>query len=139
MSISEEHIAEIAEYLECGMLCFYHRPTETIEFYPDEIMEEELWEELIDKIESDRNNYDRFEKMDSRQSFKVMEDFAVSLKDDDFKAEAFERLSNRKPFRNFKYLIEASEYRQDWFDFKKQAYIQWVKEQIEDRGSKLLN
>jgi hypothetical protein len=35
-----------------------------------------------------------------------------------------------RPFRNFKDLIDTSDYRQDWIDFKKQANIDWVKEQI---------
>lgn len=131
MPISEEHIKEIAEYLDCGMVCFYHRPTNTIEFHPDEILDEEVWQEVIDKIENDWNNYDRFEKMDSNQGFRVMEDFADSLDNADFKKEIFKRLSNHKPFRNFKDLIDSSEYRQSWFDFKEQANIEWVKEQIE--------
>ena len=28
-------------------------------------------------------------------------------------------VSERKPFRNFKYVIDGSEYRQKWFDFRR--------------------
>ena len=72
MTLTEEHIAEIAELLDCGMTCFYHRPTGTIESHPDPgdlYFEPEFWQDLIDKIENDRDNYDRFEKMDSNQGF----------------------------------------------------------------------
>ncbi len=133
MALSEEHIEEIAGLLDCGLVCFYHRPTKTIEYHPDS--EEfysvpEPWHDILDKIQADRNNYIRFEKMDSNQGFRVMEDFAWSLTDIDFRDQILARLSKRKPFQNFKFLIDSSEYRQDWFDFKKKAYIEWVKEQI---------
>lgn len=105
-------------------------PQKKIEFHPDEIYDDELWAELINKIENDSSNYDRFEKMNSNQAFGVMKDFAHSLDDDIFKENLLKSLSNRRPFQNFKNLIDYSEHRQDWFDFKKKAYIDWVKEQI---------
>jgi hypothetical protein len=134
MSLTEEHIAEIAEELESGMICFYHRPTGEIVSHPDPddpYFEAELWQETLDKIEEDRDNYQQFEKMDSRQEFRLMEDFADSLTDSRFQDSIFERLSKPKPFQNFKNLIDSSNYRQAWFDFKKQAYIDFVKRQLE--------
>ncbi len=47
-----------------------------------------------------------------------------------FQDKLFDQLSNRKPFQNFKFMIDSSEYRQDWFDFKKKGYIEFVKGQI---------
>ncbi len=133
MSLTEQNIEEIAELLDCGMICFYHRLTGTIESHPDPedpYFDPEPWEDLIDKIESDLSNYERFEKMNSNEGFQVMEDFANSLSDIHFKDKLFDQLSNRKPFQNFKFMIDSSEYRQDWFDFKKKAYIEFVKGQI---------
>lgn len=132
--MTNEHISEIAEMLECGMICFFHRPTGAIEYHPDPddpYFEEEMWEDVIGKIEDDLDNYDRFEKMDSNQGFRVMENFAHSLTDTKFRSRILERLSGAKPFQSFKMLIDSSDYRQDWFDFKKQAYIDFVKRQIE--------
>jgi len=63
-----------------------------------------------------------------------MEDFVDALVDGDFKKEIFKRLSNYKPFRNFKDLIDSSEYRLSWFDFKEQVYIEWIKEQIDAKN-----
>jgi len=37
-------------------------------------------------------------------------------------------LNNRKPFANFKFIIDNSEYRQDWFDFKQRYLERYVKE-----------
>ena len=134
MKLSKEQISEIAELLDCGMICFYHRPTGTIESHPDPnrpFFDPEPWQDTIDRIENDWGNYDRFEKMDSTQGFQLMEDFAYSLTDEKFRDKIIERLSRRRPFRNFKNLIDSSDYRQSWFDFKKNAYIDFVKKQIE--------
>lgn len=133
MTLTDEHISEIAELLDCGMICFYHRPTGTIESYPDPddlYFDPEPWQDIIDKIENNWSSYDRFEKMDSNQGFQVMENFAHSLTDINFRNRILNRLSKRRPFQNFKLLIDSSDYRQAWFDFKKQAYIEFVKQQI---------
>ncbi|MDF9795371.1 hypothetical protein OKW21_000634 [Catalinimonas alkaloidigena] len=134
MKLTDEHIAEIAELLESGMICFFHRENGTIEFHPDQsdlYYDPEPWQDIIDKIENDWDNYNQFVKMDSNQGFRVMEEFAYSISDSNFRSSLLNRLSGRKPFQNFKILIDASAYRQDWFDFKKRAYIKWVEQQIE--------
>jgi len=134
VKITKEQISEIAELLDCGMICFYHRPTGTIESHPDPnspFFDPEPWQDTIDRIENDWGNYDRFEKMDSTQGFQLMEDFAYSLTDEKFRDTIIEQLSRRRPFRNFKNLIDSSDYRQSWFEFKKNAYIDFVKKQIE--------
>jgi hypothetical protein len=133
MTLTDEHINEIAELLDCGEVCFFHEPTGTLEHYPDPdnlYFEPEFWQETMDKVESDRSNYQRFEKMDSRQGFQVMEDFANSLTDENFRTRLFEQLAQRKPFSKFKWAIDNSEHRQDWFDFKHQANIKWVGKQV---------
>lgn len=133
MTPTEADIKEIAELLDCGELCFFHQPTGAIEHYPDPdnpYVELEEWQDVLDKIDDDFNNYIRFEKMDSYQGFKVMEQFAESLSDTHFQTKLFDLLSKPKPFSKFKWAIDNSDYRQDWFDFKEQAYIKWVKEQL---------
>jgi len=133
MKLTEEHIKEIAGLLDCGELCFFHQPTGTIEHYPDPdspYVELEEWQETLDRIDADWDNYQRFEKMDSNQAFRVMEDFANSLTDENFRTRLFNQLSQRKPFSKFKWAIDNSKYRQNWFDFKEQAYINWVREQL---------
>jgi hypothetical protein len=133
MKLPQDLITEIASELECGMLCFYHIPTGTLESHPDPddpYFDPEPWQDIMDKIESDRDNYIRIEKMNSHEAYEVMENFAFSLSDTDFKDRIFDRLSKRKPFQNFKHLVENSKYRQAWFDFRTQAYVKWVKRQL---------
>lgn len=135
MNIPEHNIKEIAEWLNTGMMVFYHKETGEIKYHPDPdapYFEPELWQEEIDKIENEREKYLRFESMESHQAFKVMEHFADSLADLKFKGMVYDRLSRKGPFQNFKILVESSEYRQAWFDFRDSANIEWVKEQLED-------
>ena len=133
MTLSDEHIFEIAELLECGMICYYHRLTGVIESHPDPddpYSDPEAWQDTIDKVENDWDSYETFKKMNSAEGFEVMEKFAYSLDDHRFRDKILDRLSKRKPFQNFKVLIDSSDYRQDWFKFKKNAYIDFVKEQV---------
>lgn len=133
MEMTEEQISEIAELLQGGLICFHHRSTGSLEWHPDPdspYFDPEPWEDLIDKIENDRDSYMRFEIMDSYQAFKLMENFAYSLSDINFRDKILERLSRRKPFHHFKVLIDYSPYRQAWFDFRQQSYIDWVKKQL---------
>lgn len=134
MNLTDKQISEIGELLDCGMTCFYHIPTGEIESHPDPndgYFDPEPWQDLIDKIESDWGNYERFVKMDSNESYQVMERFANSLTDTKFRDKVIESISRRRPFQNFKRLIHHSEYLQMWFDFKNQSYIEYVRAQIE--------
>ncbi|MTI21245.1 hypothetical protein E1176_09455 [Fulvivirga sp. RKSG066] len=134
MTIKEKQIIEIAELLDTGMICFYHRPTGRIDSHPDPndpYFDPEPWQDVIDRIENEWGNYERIEKMESFESYRVIENFAYSLADESFKKKILNAISKRKPFRNFKNLIDYSDYRQNWFDFKNKAYIDFVKRQVE--------
>jgi hypothetical protein len=49
-------------------------------------------------------------------------------------------LNKKKPFWNFKYVIDNSgEYRQKWFDFKEQESCKWIENQIADLNEKYNN
>ncbi|MEQ8534733.1 MAG: UPF0158 family protein, partial [Imperialibacter sp.] len=133
MTPTDEHIKEIADLLDCGQICFFHKPTGSIEHYSDpegEYFDPEPWKEIMKAIEADLDNYIRFDKMDSRQGFRVMEDFARSLTDSNFQSRLLEILAQRKPFSKFKFAVDNSKYRQTWFDFRDQANFEWVRQQL---------
>jgi len=50
-----------------------------------------------------------------------MEGFFESVEDLEFKVKLQHSLNNKKPFQNFKRLVDNSYYRQDWFDFKQKT------------------
>lgn len=67
-----------------------------------------------------------------------MVDFAESVDDKMIGGKLINALNRTKPFHNFKWQIDNSgEYRQQWFDFKKMRYMQWVKEQIDFKNEDL--
>ncbi|MFL5740254.1 MAG: hypothetical protein ACJ75B_08550 [Flavisolibacter sp.] len=84
MEFSREILNQIAESLEMGEKCFIHKQTFKIVTYPDYILDYEpdnsAWQEEIKKVESDEN-YKEVERMDSHDSFKIMEEFAEALND----------------------------------------------------------
>jgi hypothetical protein len=67
-----------------------------------------------------------------------MEQFTETLPDSNsLKNRLINALNKRKPFREFKFVIDNSgDYREQWFDFKKQKLEEWVREKI-DRLNRL--
>jgi len=59
-----------------------------------------------------------------------MEGFFESVEDLEFKVKLQHSLNNKKPFQNFKRLVDNSYYRQDWFDFKQKTLERYVEKQI---------
>ena len=137
VNIPPEKIKEIAEELDMGMKCFYHIPTGELESFPDELkghagMDDELWEDTINKIDEKFHEYIRFEGMESDESFRIMEDFADIIEDAKIRLRFEDAIGNRKPFQNFKHLLLSyPDLREQWFVYKNQRYIDFVKDQAE--------
>jgi hypothetical protein len=136
MKLTEKQIEEIADDLDCGMRCFYYQKTceiKTLLNFDCWIgADEELWEEESNEIENNWVDYFEFEGFESHESFQIMVDFAEVVDDTGLQNKLINALNIPKPFQNFKWQIDNSgEYRQQWFDFKKMRYIQWVKKQID--------
>lgn len=142
ISLKPELVKEIAEMLDCGFKCYVHKETHELITIPDELkhpdMEFEAWEEDIEKLEENFFDYLYIEAMDSRESFSVMEDFIDEVDDKKLKNRLIYALERSKPFKNFKYEIDYSgKYREQWFTFKLQKNIEWVKDRITSFNSSL--
>jgi len=136
MEITQEQIKEIAEFLDIGMRCFYNKISGKILTCPDfnrnYDADQEIWAEIIEEIDNNYMDLVEFLAMESYDSFGVMEDFTETIDDVGLRSKLIYALSHRKPFQNFKWHIDNSgNYRQMWFDFKNERYIEWVKDQIE--------
>ncbi|MBI2416731.1 MAG: hypothetical protein HYV28_02315 [Ignavibacteriales bacterium] len=91
----------------------------------------DIWYKEVRKIKKNWKNYVVFEDIETRDSFRIMEDFAHSLDNNRLRESLLDILQMKKPFANFKWKIDNSgEYRQRWFAFRDQRYFDWVKEQI---------
>lgn len=124
----EELVPKIAESIDSGLFCFLNRDTLEMEEVSKTLVEDpEEFEALTGETAESMNlkytdweNYVTFGPLESHESFQIMEEFTENLEDKKLKGELFNALNHRKPFANFKDIIDNSRYRQDWFDFKKQ-------------------
>jgi hypothetical protein len=138
MKIPEKTIKDIAQEFDCGLRVFLHKTTQQYIAVPDEDLliddQEEAWKNAFEILEKNANNYYEIEKWCSSEAFNIMQDFTNQLKDNtQIKVLLLEALEKRKPFREFKFLIdEYADYRNDWFAFKNAQQEQLVKEQIEN-------
>ncbi|XOV95261.1 MAG: UPF0158 family protein [Bacteroidota bacterium] len=127
-------ISEIADNLIAGFVCFLNPNTLEFEYIPEtflndpeeyELMTGETWERE-EKLHENWEKSIEIAPMDSFEAFRIMEDFAEQLNDRHMQKKLISTLNNRKPFANFKLLVEGSEYREQWFVFRQQANENYV-------------
>jgi hypothetical protein len=140
MANSNKNIIQvIAENLDCGNDCYYNPETNEIVTIPNfsQISDEEEFKEIfrvdLAKVNERKADFIKFEVLENFESFKIMERFVEQMNDQQFKSELENTLRNKKPFQNFKYSIENSILRQNWFDFKQSELEKMVENQL-DRG-----
>lgn len=129
-------VAEIADALDAGFISFLNMDTLEVEDVPkDMIVDPEEFElmtgESLDTMDFKYPSWENvmtFEPLESHESFEIMEKFANRLDDKKLQNKLADALNNRKPFANFKFIVENSPYRQQWFDFKKRCLEIHVKE-----------
>src|SRR5690625_352482 len=132
-------INEIAQDIHMGYDCYYNHLTDEIISIPDldQAMDEEViyeaFGEQIKEVTDNSDKYIKFKPLWSRDSFKIMERFADQMEDQEFQAKLYNALNRRKPFRNFKNIVDSSDYRQTWFDFKIKALEEFVAEELKHR------
>jgi hypothetical protein len=129
-------VREIAQELDCGNECYYNLKTNEIIAIPDfsQISDEEEFKEIFrkdfEKINQEKEDFIKIEILESFESFKIMERFIEQLNDQNLKLELQAILQQKKPFQNFKYKIDHSDFRQYWFDFKQNELEKIVKNQL---------
>lgn len=136
IQINPEALKRIVDELDTGMVCFYHKTTGELESYPDENsnpgFDDELWQEVVKKVEDNRDDYMGFEPMSSHESFRVMENFIAEIDDIPTHNKLIGVISRKRPFANFKNaLFNYPFLRERWFRFHHEAYIQYVQDQID--------
>ncbi len=138
-------VAEIADNLSAGEVCFINTDTlemesvtETVLDDPDEF--EAMTGETVDSLGLKHDEWEnclRIDPLESRESFRIMEGFADNVSDKIFQQKLINSLNRNRPFANFKWLIDNSDYRQDWFDYRQQWLEQYVYELMENELNKV--
>ncbi len=135
MKPTEEQIIEIADNRDFGMRSFFNIQTGELRALPDfsdPYAEPEMWEEDIDAIENDIDNYYEFAKMPSHESFQIMAEFAETVTNKPLQIKLVNALQRPKPFKNFKWHIDnAGDEREQWFAFKRSWCVKSIREQIQ--------
>ena len=131
-TLTEQQIKEIAEQLDCGFCCFWHKTTGELIFVPDfnnnPYADAEVYKDDLEKLDNNVGEYIEVERPNSRDSFEIMAKFIKQLNDNHkIKTDLIIALNKKKPFREFKFMIDNSGvYKQQWFDFKNAQLKQWV-------------
>ena len=137
VQLTEAQLKEIAGELDLGKTCCIHRRTGALVSFPDPDrftdFELEGWQDKLDKVAAEPEAYFEITPMSSRESFQLMELFVEEVVTGPLHARFFRILSQPKAFRRFKDEVEHSEmYRQQWFAFRDQHTIDWLKEQLDE-------
>ena len=117
-------IRQIAQELDSGNDCYYNLKNNEIIAIPnfsqisDDAEFKEAFQADLTRVEKQKADLIKFEILESFESFKIMERFVEQLTDQKLQSELENILANKKPFQNFKYVIDKSEFRKDWFEFK---------------------
>lgn len=138
-------VSEVADGLTAGFVYFVNPDTLEVEEVPQQALKEpEEYETMTGTTAEDLNlKYQSWEKCieieppASNDSFKIMELFAEKVPDANLRGKLIDVLNRRRPFANFKHLIDNSDYRQEWFDFRQKRLEQYVYEILENEMEQL--
>jgi len=135
-------VHDVAENIDCGLVCFINPETLEVEEIPkgmvdgfsDFSLNSELDDEEDDEqkfLHEDWESCISVEPRESNESFKIMEKFVDEANDKNLKNKLVNTLNNRRPFANFKNIVESSNYRNEWFAFKQKQLEILVWEELE--------
>jgi hypothetical protein len=149
-------VHDVAEYIDCGLVCFINPETLEVEEIPkgmlDGFSDFSINREFEDEDEDEDEDDDEqkflheewescisVEPRESSESFKIMEKFVDEVNDKNLKNKLINALNNRKPFANFKNIVESSDHRKEWFAFKQRQLEILVWEELEFQLEKFEN
>jgi hypothetical protein len=96
----------------------------------DPYFDPEMWQDALTEVKGREEEYLVFETMDSSHAYRIMEEFTHSLSRGKIRSELEVTLCGPKPFKNFNTRVESSNLREEWFNYKFDAHMEWVKSQV---------
>lgn len=124
---------EIADWLQCGLQCWIHKMSGTMYFLPDmndPLLDPEPWSDVLSQVEGRESEFAIFESMNGRMVYATMLDFTHHLESSSVKDDLEFALRSHKPIQNFKFRVENSALREEWFNFRFKAHMEWVRSQL---------
>ena len=104
------------------------------DYYSEDDEEFQYFAEIINKVESARRDYIKFESLRSLDAFRIMKRFTLTIDDDRFRRQVLERLFGPKPFRRFKDLVHFSDDADKWYAFEQKAYEDYVRKRWKEKS-----
>ena len=82
--------------------------------------------------DAEPDNYAEFTKMEIPQEHQMMQDFIDrKVKERSLAEDLVNSLTKPKSLTAFKFLIDESKYKNEWIEYRKSKYMDWVKEQVD--------
>ncbi|MEW6386467.1 MAG: UPF0158 family protein [Thermodesulfobacteriota bacterium] len=99
------------------------------------VFEDDMDEEDIEQLEAEPDRYLLIEPVHSSVGYEIMSDFVETLPEGKVQRELERALQQRRPFRRFKdVLLNYPSVQEDWFRFHEQAFMEIIKEWLDDHG-----
>lgn len=127
-TIGYQQLKEIAESLDCGLICYYHMPTGNIEAWPEgDEGENEYLDEAMATIDENYSEYLRIPPPEPQEAFEMMEDFIATLPLKTVQEHLYQAIRRHKPFQEFKAaLLDYPDIREQWFQYKLQQLMKYA-------------
>lgn len=136
LKFTNKQIAEFADSIDSGLICYIHKTTFKIDILLDRDSSEHFGyageeDEFYEDIDKNFLDYVTIEKLDTHQAFKLMEHFAVQITNSKIRNRFFNALERQGPFRNFRHeLYDHPDIQKDWYVFKKNELIEHVRKEL---------
>jgi len=147
-------INSIAQSIDAGLVCYINTQTmEVVEIFKelfdtydldfDEEDDEFEIDDVAKSLKEDLNKIEGWESsivinpLESHESFKIMQSFIdKTIPEGNIQEKLIGALNRKRPFANFRNLIDNSDYLQDWYDFKQNYLEEHVYEMFQIEGIK---
>lgn len=138
LTLSDDTLWQIVDLLDQGDIVYIQRENGDILSHPDPTRWEgseyrALIDEVKDLVDAQPDAYFVLEPPEPKEAFYMMEEFVQTVQDEHQKKLLHDALHSKKPFRYFRYTVEDSPLREDWFDYKDAWMKTWVKDRLEGR------
>lgn len=119
----KKSVHDIAESILCGFVCFFNPRTKALEEMPAEYaFDRKTYEsetgELIDYKYNEWDQCITIQPMNSNDSFEIMQRFADTVSDAILQKQLTKALRGKRPFANFRNIVDDSDFKHEWFDFR---------------------
>ena len=137
IKLSKQQVNSIAQDLDMGMNCYVHKITGKTKNIPAKLDEFddnfELWQEELNEIEKNRDQYILIEKMHSSDSFRIMRRFLGKVSEPKLRNKLMIAISQNKPLEKFRNILDYNgDALQDWYDFKQREIERYVNKYLDD-------